>query len=91
MHAPPVKQAVLQSVLITHRWPGRCHLNASRMWPQTEFFFLALLPPIMFEAGFSLQVKPFFRNIGAIVALAFVGTVVSTGLVGLIMCAPYHT
>jgi hypothetical protein len=25
---------------------------------QSEFFFLALLPPIMFEAGFSLQVKP---------------------------------
>ena len=55
---------------------------------QTEFFFLALLPPIMFEAGFSLQVKPFFRNIGAIVALAFIGTVVSTGIVGFIMCAP---
>ena len=53
--------------------------------PQTEFFFLALLPPIMFEAGFSLQVKPFFRNIGAIVAMAFVGTCVSTALVGLIM------
>jgi hypothetical protein len=25
---------------------------------QTKFFFIALLPPIMFEAGFSLQVKP---------------------------------
>lgn len=25
---------------------------------QSEFFFLGLLPPIMFEAGFSLQVKP---------------------------------
>jgi len=59
--------------------------------PQTEFFFLALLPPIMFEAGFSLQVKPFFRNIGAIVALAFIGTVVSTGIVGFIMCAPCCT
>jgi hypothetical protein len=57
-------------------------------WPaQTEFFFLALLPPIMFEAGFSLQVKPFFRNIGAIAAMAFAGTVVSTAIVGLVMCA----
>ena len=54
---------------------------------QTEFFFLALLPPIMFEAGFSLQVKPFFRNIGAIAAMAFAGTVVSTAIVGLVMCA----
>ena len=52
---------------------------------QTDFFFIALLPPIMFEAGFSLQVKPFFRNIGAISALAFAGTLISASVVGLVM------
>ena len=52
---------------------------------QTDFFFIALLPPIMFEAGFSLQVKPFFRNIGAICMFAFTGTIVSTFVIGGLM------
>ena len=30
-----------------------------------EFFFLAVLPPIIFEAGLSMDVEGFFRNIGA--------------------------
>ena len=30
-----------------------------------EFFFLAVLPPIIFEAGLSMDVEGFFRNSGA--------------------------
>eukprot|EP01025_Chloroclados_australasicus_P047391 TRINITY_DN5297_c0_g1_i3.p1 TRINITY_DN5297_c0_g1~~TRINITY_DN5297_c0_g1_i3.p1 ORF type:complete len:609 (+),score=59.03 TRINITY_DN5297_c0_g1_i3:263-2089(+) len=54
---------------------------------KVELFFIALLPPIIFEAGFSLRGKPFFRNIGAVCMYAFVGTTVSTFAIGLTMWA----
>mmetsp|Transcript_20725 Transcript_20725/g.62446 ORF Transcript_20725/g.62446 Transcript_20725/m.62446 type:complete len:788 (+) Transcript_20725:333-2696(+) len=50
-----------------------------------EFFFYGLLPPIIFEAGYSLETKPFVRNVGAICAYAFAGTFISTVAIGLTM------
>ena len=47
-----------------------------------EIFFFLLLPPIIFESGFSLETKSFFRNFDGICALAFGGTLVSTIVVG---------
>jgi len=43
-----------------------------------EFFYYVLLPPIIFEAGLSLDVSFFLENIGTILAYAVVGTIVST-------------
>mmetsp|Transcript_19881 Transcript_19881/g.53189 ORF Transcript_19881/g.53189 Transcript_19881/m.53189 type:complete len:535 (-) Transcript_19881:450-2054(-) len=56
-----------------------------------EFFFYVLLPPIIFEAGLSLDTKMFADNIGAILAYAVVGTIVSTLVVtnGLLFLARY--
>ncbi|CAB9529691.1 Sodium/hydrogen exchanger [Seminavis robusta] len=47
-----------------------------------EVFFFFLLPPIIFEAGYSLKRKDFFQNIGAITLYAMVGTMISTFIVG---------
>ena len=45
-------------------------------------FFSLYLPPIVFNAGFSMRKDFFFQNLGPILALALVGTAVSTAFVG---------
>ena len=47
-----------------------------------EFFMTWLLPPIIFEAGFNMNVKSFFKNFGPTMIFAFIGTFLSTFAVG---------
>eukprot|EP00301_Raphidiophrys_heterophryoidea_P024158 c7749_g1_i1.p1 GENE.c7749_g1_i1~~c7749_g1_i1.p1 ORF type:complete len:516 (-),score=116.72 c7749_g1_i1:123-1670(-) len=46
-----------------------------------NIFFNFLLPPIIFQAGLALMKKDFFQNIGTIMLLAVVGTLLSLGVV----------
>jgi len=48
-------------------------------------FFLALLPPIVFNAGYTLRRELFFRYIQPILLLSCVGTVLSTLVIGTIL------
>ena len=47
-----------------------------------ELFLYLLLPPIIFEAGFSLSRRTFFQNGGTILLFAVVGTLLTMLIVG---------
>ena len=38
---------------------------------------ILLLPPIIFEGGYNLQKKPFFKNFGSVLAYSFLGTFIA--------------
>mmetsp|Transcript_61450 Transcript_61450/g.102275 ORF Transcript_61450/g.102275 Transcript_61450/m.102275 type:complete len:566 (-) Transcript_61450:143-1840(-) len=47
-----------------------------------ELFLYLLLPPVIFEAGFSLSARSFFSNLATILTFAIPGTMLSTFVIG---------
>ncbi|KAI4345487.1 hypothetical protein L6164_012608 [Bauhinia variegata] len=48
-----------------------------------DLFFIYLLPPIIFNAGFQVKKKQFFRNFMTIILFGAVGTLISFGIISL--------
>nr|XP_043635749.1 sodium/hydrogen exchanger 3-like [Erigeron canadensis] len=46
-----------------------------------EFFFIYLLPPIIFNAGFQVKKKQFFRNFTTITSFGVIGTLISFAII----------
>nr|ABC46405.1 Na+/H+ antiporter Nhx1 [Karelinia caspia] len=46
-----------------------------------EFFFIYLLPPIIFNAGFQVKKKQFFRNFMTITLFGVIGTLISFAII----------
>ena len=51
----------------------------------TEIFFLFFLPPIIFESGYNMNHRFFFKNILSLSMYAFVGTLISTSVFAIIL------
>jgi sodium/hydrogen exchanger 8 len=42
-----------------------------------NLFLILLLPPIIFDSGYNLDKRPFFKNIGSVLLYSFIGTFVA--------------
>ncbi|KAL6970326.1 Sodium/hydrogen exchanger 2 [Sarracenia purpurea var. burkii] len=51
-----------------------------------DFFFIYLLPPIIFNAGFQVKKKQFFRNFMTIMLFAAIGTLISFAIISFVDC-----
>ena len=49
-----------------------------------NLFMILLLPPIIFESGYNLEQKPFFKNLGTILMYSFLGTFISIFITSLL-------
>ena len=50
-------------------------------------FYFLLLPPIIFNSGYDLNRRHFFRNFVGILSFAFAGTVIATLVTGFLLYA----
>lgn len=60
--------------------PPDVERKETNLYFDPTFFTLFLLPPIIFDAGYELNMRLFYQNLDKIMGLAVVGTLVSTGI-----------
>jgi len=76
-------EASYENMPETMRYSLRAFAQCMRF--DTKFFFLVLLPPLVFEAGYTLHPTTFFNNSDAISTFAFVGSLTSAIATGVLM------
>lgn len=61
------------------------HDQARANFLDPQSFFLIIIPPIMYDAGYSSDKRQFFKNIGSILVFAVLGTMISAFVFGCLM------
>ncbi|XP_076164400.1 na[+]/H[+] hydrogen exchanger 3 isoform X8 [Ptiloglossa arizonensis] len=88
---PEDKGGLIKSKTFSYSFRGEIHKQDSEIDLKATFdpeiFFNIILPPIIFHAGYSLKRKYFFRNLGAILMYALIGTTISAFVIGALMYA----
>ena len=64
--------------IVSSMLPPDVEREEAHLYFDSTFFMLFLLPPIIFDAGYELNMRLFMRNYGKILTLAIVGTLIST-------------
>ncbi|KAJ3250913.1 monovalent cation:H+ antiporter, CPA1 (nhx1) [Chytriomyces hyalinus] len=84
MHESIVAIAMGALVGLVVRLYGNSELK-SMMSFDHRYFFNLLLPPIILNSGYDLKPKSFFRNFGSILTFAFLGTLIGSFVIGVLL------
>ncbi|KAJ3127920.1 hypothetical protein HK098_005561 [Nowakowskiella sp. JEL0407] len=76
---------IILGLFVTTMWRLIDSSTSTNIQLSSKFFYMFLLPPIIFEGGFTLHRAAFFRNITSILALAFFGALYSTMVTSILM------